>query len=154
MVPVVVAVSGKAVLVPFELSLVVVIWVAPLVAGNVDSNLSHTVVLGSAVPVSVHPLDLVWGSFFYLMCPGCFARSWRTSYRLSSRVNRLDKKCTKLVGYTPSCCGLLHCISNIFIRLCSLVVLVGIGKILVAPTKNRSHPLLVGYLVLSLYLTP
>ena len=61
---VVVVVSRKVVLVQFELSSVVAMWVAPPVAENVGNNLSHAMVPVLAVSVSVRPLGLVWGSFF------------------------------------------------------------------------------------------
>ena len=134
MILVAVAVSGKMMIVSFAVLLMVVSWVAPLVAGSVGSDLSHTVVLASLVPVSACLLGLVWGWFSYLMSPGYFVRSWHTSYRLLLRVSRLDRKCTKLVSYTPFCCDLPHRTSSIFARLCSPVVLVGVDKILVALT--------------------
>ena len=132
--PVVLAALGNVVLVPFELSPVVVSWVVPLVAGIVDSNLLHTVVLAPMVPVLMCLPGPVLGSFFYLMYLGCFARSWHTSYRLWLRVSRLGRKCTKLVGYTPFCYGLPHYTSSTFISSCCPGVLVNVNKTPAAPT--------------------
>ena len=128
MVSVVVAVSGKVVLVLFVLSPVIVSWVAQLVAGNVDSNESHTVVLAPMVPVLVCLPGPVLGLFFYLMYLGCFVQNWHTSYRLWLRMSKLGRKCTKLVGYTPSCYGLPHHTSSTFVSLCCPGVLVSVNK--------------------------
>ena len=129
---------------------VVAAWVELLVAGNGGSCSSHAVVFAFRVLASVP--QLVWGLSFYLTFPDYFVQSWHTSYRPMLRVSRLGRKCMQLVGYILSYCGLLCRISNIFVRLYSLVVLVGVGKTLVVLTKNHLLQLLVDYLVLSLYL--
>ena len=59
MIPVAVAVSGKMVIVSFAILPMVISWVAPPVAGSVGSDLSHTVVLASLVPMSACLLGLV-----------------------------------------------------------------------------------------------
>ena len=136
-----VVVSVEVVLVPFELSPVVAAWVELLVAGNVGSCSSHTAVFAFQVLASIP--QLVWGLSFCLTFPDYFVQSWHTSYRPVSHVSKLGRRCMQPVGYIPSYCGLLLRISNIFILLYSLVVLVGIGKTLVVLAESRLLRLLV-----------